>query len=272
MARLSNSRVPPRACNETEMLWFHHSLQRCFTTSVVMNIIKIMCFSVFQCNTLGPKEYDRRFANDLFKLIFVNENCCNFIHISLKFVHNGRIDNMSALILIMAWRRRGDKPSSEPMMESLTYAYMRHSASLNYSNSKICLDTSSIRIQTSIFLPLSLSIHFHVTEEQVIHMRDVDVDISSDHIIVTIHIYFFPSWWNTRVFLTKREVGTSQNFTRSHSVWRLIRYHCRQVFQAVSCEWIIRILYTLRSWFIVAIFIEIITRQYMWDVITLPCP
>ena len=41
------------------------------------------------------------------------------IKISLKFVPNGPINNIPALVQIMAWRRPGDKPLSEPMMVSL---------------------------------------------------------------------------------------------------------------------------------------------------------
>ena len=39
--------------------------------------------------------------------------------ISLKFVPKVRIDNIPALVQIMAWRRPGDKPLSEPMVVSL---------------------------------------------------------------------------------------------------------------------------------------------------------
>ena len=39
--------------------------------------------------------------------------------ISLKFVPKGPINNIPALVQIMAWRRPGDKPISEPMMVSL---------------------------------------------------------------------------------------------------------------------------------------------------------
>ena len=38
------------------------------------------------------------------------------IKISLKFVPKGPINNIPALVKIMAWRRPGDKPLSEPMM------------------------------------------------------------------------------------------------------------------------------------------------------------
>ena len=51
--------------------------------------------------------------------IFFNENCCTFIAFSLKFVRKVPIDNNRALVQIMAWRRSGDKPLSEPMMISL---------------------------------------------------------------------------------------------------------------------------------------------------------
>ena len=39
--------------------------------------------------------------------------------ISLKFVLKGPINNIPALPQIVAWRRPGDKPLSEPMMASL---------------------------------------------------------------------------------------------------------------------------------------------------------
>ena len=41
------------------------------------------------------------------------------IKISLKFVAKGPINNIPALVQIMAWRRPGDKPLSEPMLVSL---------------------------------------------------------------------------------------------------------------------------------------------------------
>ena len=41
------------------------------------------------------------------------------IKISLKFVPKGPINNIPSLVQIMAWRRSGDKPLSEPMMVCL---------------------------------------------------------------------------------------------------------------------------------------------------------
>ena len=49
----------------------------------------------------------------------MNENVWIPIKSSLKFVAKGLIDNILALVQIMAWRRPGDKPLSEPMMFSL---------------------------------------------------------------------------------------------------------------------------------------------------------
>ena len=70
-------------------------------------------------NTLRPRQNGRRFADDTFKRIFLNENVGLSIKISLKFVPKGPINNNPALVQIMAWRWSGDKLLSEPMMASL---------------------------------------------------------------------------------------------------------------------------------------------------------
>ena len=59
------------------------------------------------------------FADDIFKCIFINENVWIPIKISLKFVPRGPINNIPALVQIMAWRRPDDKPLSKAMMVSL---------------------------------------------------------------------------------------------------------------------------------------------------------
>ena len=79
----------------------------------------INCF-----NTLRPRQNGRRFADDIFTCIFLNENVWILLKISLKFVPKIQINNIPALAQIMAWRRPGDKPLSEPMMVSLlTHIY-----------------------------------------------------------------------------------------------------------------------------------------------------
>ena len=70
-------------------------------------------------NTLRQRQNGRHFADDTFKPIFLNENIQISIKISLKFVPKVPINNIPSLVQIMAWRRPGDKPLSEPMMVCL---------------------------------------------------------------------------------------------------------------------------------------------------------
>ena len=65
-------------------------------------------------------------ADDTLKCIFLKGNDRIPIQFSLKFVLKGPIDNNPALVQIMAWRRTGDKPLSEPMLTRFTDGYMRH--------------------------------------------------------------------------------------------------------------------------------------------------
>ena len=76
-------------------------------------------YAPIQINTLRPRQNRRLFADDIFKCIFLNEHVWILIEISLKFVPKGPINNIPASVQIMAWRRPGDKPLSEPMMFSL---------------------------------------------------------------------------------------------------------------------------------------------------------
>ena len=70
-----------------------------------------MC-GVHLINTLRPRPNGRHFADDTFKRILLNENVRVSIKISLEFVSKGPINNIPALVQIMARRRSGDKPLS----------------------------------------------------------------------------------------------------------------------------------------------------------------
>ena len=70
-------------------------------------------------NTLRPRQHGCHFADNTFNRIFLNENVRISISISLKFVPKGLINNIQALVQIMAWRRPGDKPLSEPITVNL---------------------------------------------------------------------------------------------------------------------------------------------------------
>ena len=83
-------------------------------------------------NTLRPRQNGRRFADDTFKCIFMNENVRISIKISLKFVPRGPINGIPALVQInglapvrrqaIIWTNDGQ----------FTDAYMRHSASMSW--------------------------------------------------------------------------------------------------------------------------------------------
>ena len=78
-----------------------------------------LCFSEAQLNTLRPRQNGRHFADNIFKCIFLNKNVRISLTISLKFIPEVRINNIPALVQIMAWRRSGDKSLTKPMMVSL---------------------------------------------------------------------------------------------------------------------------------------------------------
>ena len=111
-----------------------------------------------EVNTLRLRQNGHHFAEDIFKHIFFSENVCISIKISLMFVPKGAINNIPALVQIMAWRRPGDKPLSEPMMVNLlmkslleTYIYLHF---FPY------LDTGMAQIIEIWFFPPGLNI-FH---------------------------------------------------------------------------------------------------------------
>ena len=81
-----------------------------------IKFIILRIFRSYIIDTLRPRQNGRHFADDIFKFIFLNENVWIPIKISLKFVPKGPINNIPALVQIIAWRRPGDKPLSEPMM------------------------------------------------------------------------------------------------------------------------------------------------------------
>ena len=74
----------------------------------------------FQLHMIRNRLYKLRqnghyFTDDIFKLIFFNENVCILTWIVLQFVPSGTI-NKSALVQIMARCQTGTKPLSESMM------------------------------------------------------------------------------------------------------------------------------------------------------------
>ena len=92
---------------------------QCYEYPIVNESTSVQVMALNWVNTLRPRQNGRRFADHTFICIFLNENVRISIKISLKFVPKGPINNIPALIQIMAWHRSGDKPLSKPMMVSL---------------------------------------------------------------------------------------------------------------------------------------------------------
>ena len=114
-------------------------------------------------NTLRPRQNGRRFADDTFKHIFLNENVRISIKISLKFVPKGPINNNPALVQIMAWRRPGDKPLSESMLVNYSLRRLRwkwHYCCCRFLQIKDG-DFNCIEIQNIIIVLSHTSIIFH---------------------------------------------------------------------------------------------------------------
>ena len=95
----------------------------------------IPLLEVLGVNTLRLRQNGCRFADDIFKCVLLNENVWTSIKISLKFVPKGLINNIPALVQIMAWHWPGGKALSEAMMVKLhthIYIYMHHSANCDF--------------------------------------------------------------------------------------------------------------------------------------------
>ena len=99
-------------------------------------------------NSLRPRQNGRHFADDVLKCIFLNENVWISLKISLTFAPKGPINNIPALVQIMAWRRPGDKPLSEAMMVSLlTHICVTRPQWVKYSNMEFY-----VKLHTTSFL------------------------------------------------------------------------------------------------------------------------
>ena len=107
-------------------------------------VLIIFIRSMFIFNSLRLRLNRRPLADDIFKCIFLNENEWILPSISLTFVLKVRMNIIPALVQIMAWRRPGDKPLSEPMMVSLlTHICITQPQWVNildfYNNHKLCI-------------------------------------------------------------------------------------------------------------------------------------
>ena len=110
----------PATFYDVDSLWRHgHQIQILLIRYGCGSWLHIDCNNKEGFNTLWTIHNSHHFADDIFKCIFLNENLQILNKISLKFVPKGPVNDIPALVQIMAWPHPGDKPLSEPMMFSL---------------------------------------------------------------------------------------------------------------------------------------------------------
>ena len=68
-------------------------------------------------DTLRPRQNGCQFADDIFKRIYLNEKYCVLIQISQKVAPKVPVNDVPALAKMMACRRAGDTPLSEPIVD-----------------------------------------------------------------------------------------------------------------------------------------------------------
>ena len=103
-----------------------------------VSVVNIYCSYGRMRNAFGAtlRVHQWQAFHDTFIYIFMNDQFCISILVSLKFVpkfhwsteicFKGPIDNNTALVKIMTWRQIADKPLSEPMLNWITDAYVQH--------------------------------------------------------------------------------------------------------------------------------------------------
>ena len=91
---------------ENVSIWWHHHTRLICPSNLI---------AVQSINTSRPGQHSGQFAHSIIEFIFLYENCCILILITLKYVPKGSIDNKPALIQIMTWYQTGKGPLSEPI-------------------------------------------------------------------------------------------------------------------------------------------------------------
>ena len=123
-------------------IWIFMTVFICVPNIISQHICR--CFDPF--NTLRPRQKGRHFADDIFKCIFLNENAWISLKISLQFVPKVRINNIPALVQIMAWRR----PGASHYLNQWRIIYWRIYASLGLNGlSHWHLEPSVFRLKPS---------------------------------------------------------------------------------------------------------------------------
>ena len=119
-------------------LWKYNNFTTVYHSRKHLNVF--CCSRISLINTLRPRQDSRHFTDDIFKCIFLNWNRWISIDITLTFAPRGPINNIPALVQIMAWRRPSDKPLSEPMTVRLpTHICVTRSQWVNNDSITCCI-------------------------------------------------------------------------------------------------------------------------------------
>ena len=121
---------------------------------------------VHNINTLRSRQNGRHFADDIFKCIFLNKNVGISIRISMKFVPKCPINNIPALVQILAWHLPGDKPLSEPMMVK---SWMHICVTLPQRVKQCLLCPMSVVPQSALVTVSEIGVRPHLVTHPIIH-------------------------------------------------------------------------------------------------------
>ena len=96
-----------------------------------MPLVKVRLVILFHTEHIEAESKWTPFCRQYLQMHFLNENVWISSTISQRFVSKGLINNILALVQIMAWHRLGDKPLYEPVIVRLLTHIFRHSASMS---------------------------------------------------------------------------------------------------------------------------------------------
>ena len=108
---------------------------KCFLWNVASVLMGQLWFTNSPCVRfiiLRLRQNGRHFADNIFESFFLNQNYCIFIKISLKYVPEGSVNNMSSFAQVMAWHCLGYKPLPELKMNKFIDTYASHSLIVSY--------------------------------------------------------------------------------------------------------------------------------------------
>ena len=110
-----NARSQGISCHDVDLFLPEYFGLCCCTVIFIYLIMLATCIYRWLNMYWGWEKMAATLADDIFKCIILDESVRISIKILLKFVPKGPIKNIPALVQIMAWRRPGDKPLSEPI-------------------------------------------------------------------------------------------------------------------------------------------------------------